>query len=305
VFDLERLTVAKLAPGIALSLAFSSLVIVGLLDYLTGYEISFAVFYLVPVSIAAWYVDRRWARLFAFASCLTWYFAELAAGYPYSNAAIPVWNAFVRFVFFQIVALLLPALRARLFAESRLAQTDPLTGLLNARAFLRRLEHDLALNARTSGSLTLAYVDVDNFKYVNDTYGHHEGDQLLRSIASRLEGAVRQADSVGRLGGDEFALILPTTDLNGARVIIGELAKSLASSVDEFSSVTCSIGAVVFQDSPDSGKAAIAAADQLMYDAKRGGKNALVLGVYAESALRIDQSQKLDAGSMPPRTGHS
>lgn len=298
------LTIANFSPVAAVLLALTSLAIVGFIDYLTGYEISFAVFYLVPVSIAAWYASRRWGLMLAFASSFVWYFAELGAGSPYHNLAIPIWNAFVRFLFFLIVVLLLSSLRGRLLVESRLAKTDALTGLLNSRAFLERLEHDLALVARTSSSLALAYVDLDDFKHVNDTHGHREGDRLLRTIAQKLVEGTRRSDTVGRLGGDEFALILPATDVEGAQSLMDKLARTLAGSRDDPYSVTCSIGAVIFRELPISADEAVAAADRLMYDAKRGGKNTLVVGIYSRSTLETDRTLQV-AFEKPHAPQHS
>ena len=279
---LARVTKALsgLSQATAIVLAVCFLGIFGLLDYLTGYEISFAVFYLAPVSIAAWYASRQWSLALAVASSLIWYIAELGAGYPYSHFAIPIWNAFVRLAFFVIVALLLSEIRRNLLHERKVARTDPLTGLLNRRAFLERLDHDLGISDRSGEPLTLIYVDLDDFKLVNDTWGHAAGDRILQSVASRLSEATRRADTVARLGGDEFALILPATDLAGARNVIDKIEKSLGSEDTTTRPVSCSIGSVVFSDPPLSATDAIDTADHLMYDAKRNGKRQNVVAVF-------------------------
>ena len=142
-----------------IALALAALALVGVLDRLTGGEISFSVFYVLPVAIAAWYADRTAGVVFALASSVVWYSAELASGYPYHHPLIPIWNACVRLGFFLIISVLLSALRDRLAVEQRFARTDPLTGLLNSRAFADRLEHDLRLIDRVGSPLTLAYVD--------------------------------------------------------------------------------------------------------------------------------------------------
>lgn len=288
MFEGANFLVSHFSRATVMLLALASLGILGLLDYITGFEISFAVFYLVPVGMTAWYGSRYGTIAIALASSLVWYLAEIAAGYPYTHPVIPIWNAFVRLAFFMIVALLISVLRERLLAEREFARTDGLTGLTNRRAFIDRLDHDIGISKRTSTPLTLAYIDLDDFKRINDTYGHDEGDELLRSIADTLTHASRRSDTVARLGGDEFGLILPATDLAGARIFMRRLGELLLHSGEIFQGITCSIGAVVFQDPPERTEEALKAADKLMYEAKRNGKSRHVIGIYAES--RVEQA---------------
>lgn len=262
-------------------IALLSVALIGTLDYLTGYQVSFAVFYLIPVGIASWYATRSWGLVLAVGSSLVWYMAEIAAGYPYTHAAIPVWNALVRLTFFVVIALLLSEVRARLLAETQSAKTDSLTGLLNSRAFREQLEHDLALMGRVGQPLSVMYIDVDDFKIVNDQHGHHAGDRLLKNVSGKLGESVRMTDTVARLGGDEFALILPGTDLDEARLIARKLGETFQH-VDEWGlTITCSIGAVVFDQQPGSSDDAVQAADRLMYTAKASGKNSQVVERYS------------------------
>jgi diguanylate cyclase (GGDEF)-like protein len=119
-------------------------------------------------------------------------------------------------------------LRAEIAALETAADTDPLTRLYNRRAFTRELRRAIAFAQRYHGRLCLAYLDLDGFKAVNDTFGHEAGDRLLRAAAGLLVDGVRTSDVVGRLGGDEFAVILPETDLDAARIKAGQLARALA-----------------------------------------------------------------------------
>lgn len=283
----QRVTSAELSRVKVALLSCGTLALVGALDALIGHEISFGVFYLTPVSIAAWYAGRRWGIAFALLCSVVWFVVEWNGGYSLSNAAIPVWNAFVRLVFFLVVALLLAALHAHLQKESQLASTDPLTGLLNGRAFRQCLTQGLAVTERNGGALTLAYVDVDDFKRVNDNAGHGEGDRLLRTIADRLTKGTRRADTVARLGGDEFGLVLPATDLDGAETLLLFLSETLGQMTAAGGPVTCSIGAAVFHALPEDVETAIAAADRLMYEAKKCGGNTLVAGLYSTSHLEV------------------
>ena len=263
-----------------LALTTCIVVVVGALDYSTGYELSMSVFYLAPVAVAAWYGRRRTGITVAILSCISWYLADFANGHQYSYPVIPVWNAFVRFGFFLVTSLLLTALRRSLRHQQHLARTDALTGLYGRRAFASRLKHDLALGRRRKRALTLAYMDVDDFKAINDAYGHARGDALLRSIGRVLQGSVREADTPARVGGDEFALIMPDAEGRDARQIISRMRRELrhAFAASHFR-VTCSIGVVTFLESATTPESALAAADALMYRVKGTRKGAVAFDV--------------------------
>lgn len=274
---------AGLRAGTMLALAAFGVVAVGVVDFLTGYEISMSVFYLVPVALAAWYAGGRAGVGIAVLSCISWYLADLAAGGRYTHAAIPVWNALVRFGFFAVTGLLLGALRSSLRAQELLARSDALTGLGGRRSFDDRVAHDLALAQRRGSALTIAYLDLDGFKAVNDALGHAEGDRILAAVGKALKGAVREVDTAARLGGDEFALVLPDTDERGARLVMEKVARELGAVLAAHpSGVGCSIGVVTLVNTGISPQHALAAADALMYEVKRKGKGAIAYRVLRE-----------------------
>ncbi|EXI81846.1 MAG: putative diguanylate cyclase YcdT [Candidatus Accumulibacter appositus] len=264
--------------------------LVGALDYLTGYEISMSLFYLGPVALATWYGGRRAGIGIALISCFFWYGTQLATGNPYSNSVIPVWNALIRFGFFFITSSLLTALRDGLVRQQQLARTDALTGLYGRRAFEERLEHQLAMAQRRKTPLTLAYVDLDNFKLVNDTLGHAEGDRVLRTTGQVLKKTLRKTDTAARLGGDEFALLLPESDGHGAKRVVENLVDELR---EAFSAngraVTCSIGVVSFLEPARSAAEVLAAADALMYEVKRRGRAAIAFRVVGGAFAEADR----------------
>lgn len=275
----------RLAGGQLLTLAACGVLIVGGVDYLTGYDVSMSVFYLAPVALAAWYGGRPAGFLIAALSCASWFVADLAAGHRYASPLILVWNALVRLTFFVITAMLLTALRQSLRDQQLLARTDALTGLYSRRVFEERLVHDLALADRRNGVLTLAYVDIDYFGRVNETYGHTGGDRVLQLIGRVFRESLREADTAARLGGDEFALVLPDADSDGARQTVAkleqELRKAFAAGHLE---VTCSIGVVTLLDPTISAERAIAAADEAMYQVKQAGKGAVRFGVVGQAS---------------------
>ncbi len=264
--------------------AAAALAVVGALDYVTGSELSLALLYVPPVAAAAWYAGRPSGLAMAALASVVWLVADrLALPMPHP-AAISVWNAAVRLGLFALTAELLCRVRETLARERRLARTDALTGLLHRRSFEERLAHDLELARRWRGVLTVAYLDVDDFKGVNDSHGHPAGDRALRRVGEVLTRATRRADSVARLGGDEFALVLPDTDSSGAEHLMERLRQDLAAAfADEPFAVSCSIGVVTFVEPPRSVEEAIAAADGLMYRVKRAGKGAAAFEVLASA----------------------
>ena len=137
-----------------------------------------------------------------------------------------------------------------------------------------------ALARRRKSALTLSYVDLDDFKAVNDAHGHVQGDRILRVVGPVLQGSVRATDTAARLGGDEFALVFPDTASSGAQQVISKLASELQEALDSDGwRVTCSIGVVTFLDSERSAEDAVATADKLMYQVKQKGKGAVAFRV--------------------------
>lgn len=251
--------------------------VLGALDHLSGFELSFSIFYLIPVSLGAWYIDRRSGLALCVLSAVAWLAVDLTSGHEYSHPLIPFWNGAVRFGFFALVAHLLATLRVHLRIEQELARIDALTGAMAGRAFRESTGERIRLAARSGRPLVLAYVDLDDFKSVNDTRGHGEGDRALRAVAKTLIGTVRGTDLVGRLGGDEFAILLPDTDEAGARGVLDKLREQLEKTAETGGwPIGFSIGAAVFTVPPKDPEEAIARADALMYRGKKAGKNRTV-----------------------------
>jgi diguanylate cyclase (GGDEF)-like protein len=267
---------SRLSRSALVLAALVAVALLGLGDRFTGYEISFSLFYLAPISVACWYAGRSAGLLLVLVSAATWALADLSAGHIYGNYAVFAWNALVRLGVFFAFAQLLCALREHLDLAQRLARADPLTGLDNRRAFIERLQHGLALAAREHRPLTLAYLDVDDFKGVNDAHGHAVGDQVLRLVARTLLKSLRRTDAVGRLGGDEFALLLPDTDRAGAEHLIAKTREALYHTFrTESARPTFSIGAVTFTEPTPDAERAVSVADALMYQVKSRGKDGI------------------------------
>ncbi len=159
-----------------------------------------------------------------------------------------------------------------------LAYSDPLTGLPNRLLLRDRLEHAIAAAQRNRSLVAVLFVDLDDFKYVNDSFGHHVGDQLLRDIADRARSCVREIDTVCRVGGDEFVVVLPELhDAQDAGAVARKLLTCLAQPyrVDVHDMrVTPTLGISVFPHHGSDAETLLRNADAAMYHAKENGKNA-------------------------------
>lgn len=253
---------------------FVFIILLGLVDHFTGYEISFALFYLAPVALVAWYGNAKYGAAASVASAVTWQIANTMAGETFSNPIIPYWNAATRLIFFLVFTFLLVKLKIALEHERTLSRTDYLTGIANKRAFYEIADMELNRARRYEYSLTVAYIDLDNFKQVNDRFGHEAGDAALQTVAETILSHTRRTDVAARLGGDEFALLFPETDYNAARLVIHRIQEALLSNMQKNQwPVTFSIGVLTYVNPTEGIDEMIRVADELMYEVKRNGKN--------------------------------
>ncbi len=166
-----------------------------------------------------------------------------------------------------------------------LADHDPLTGLINRRRFQEKLEEQIGYNRRYQATGALLFMDLDQFKYINDTYGHQTGDEYLRQVAHHLRSALRKTDTIGRLGGDEFGVLLPRVDARQTARVCEGLLKYLNGR--EFiyegrrTPFTASIGVAMFPEHSDKASDLLARADSAMYNAKEQGRN--TFRIYEEN----------------------
>ncbi len=248
--------------------------IIGVLDFLTGFVISFGVFYLLPVSIASWYVNSRFGKGMSIITAATWLTANLLTEPPSEySIAVLVWNATTRLGFFLVTSILLVKLKSALAREKNLARTDGLTGLLNSRAFEAASLEEIERARRYLYPLSMIYLDLDDFKLINDREGHASGDRLLAELARILRLNLRSSDIIGRLGGDEFAILLPETDSHAGEKICEKLREILTAGLQSMGwPLTCSMGLVTADGDAQDYQVMLREADRLMYEVKREGK---------------------------------
>lgn len=163
-----------------------------------------------------------------------------------------------------------------------LAVTDPLTGVANRRRFEEELEREFARAGRRRRQLGLILLDVDEFKHINDHYGHPVADQVLKAIGSGLQAITREEQTVARIGGDEFAILAPEADSDDLRVIAqrahGQVAAVRVDSPEGVVGARCSIGGAVVDATEGEASDLYADADAALYESKRAGRNRITIG---------------------------
>jgi diguanylate cyclase (GGDEF)-like protein len=161
------------------------------------------------------------------------------------------------------------------------AATDQLTGVANRRQFIERVEVEIARAKRGGAPFSLLALDLDNFKWVNDHYGHQVGDEVLRGFVQKCLDAIRPYDGVARVGGEEFMVLLPQSALEAARTIGERVRSAIAGSAFETGigrlvEITVSVGVSQFGPDGDTIDTILRVADERLYRAKREGRNCVI-----------------------------
>jgi len=251
--------------------------LLGVIDYMTGYAKSISIFYLIPVLISTWYTGVAAGILTALIAVFSTAVSGILAPYVPDKYFTLYWNAAVRTIFFITSILILNAWKK----ERIYARTDYLTGISNRYNFSEILRAEMARGKRFNHSLSLVYMDVDNFKTINDQFGHKAGDDLLKLVAKILRENFRSVDTIARLGGDEFVILMPETESAEVEDKIRMVQKSLLEKMNlKKWPATFSIGIAVFTNFTLSPDEIIKTADLLMYKAKQNGKNCITTNIY-------------------------
>ncbi|MBI4319029.1 MAG: GGDEF domain-containing protein [Chloroflexi bacterium] len=271
----------RLPKPVSVAVGLLFLAVVVALDINTGPGVSFSVFYLLPIFLGTWLIGRHFGIFISIVAALIWPLGNAAGQYALPSAVLPYWNAFVRLSTFLAMTFIIAALKRTYDHEKELARTDYLTGAANGRYFLELANLEISRARRYGHPFTVVYMDADNFKTVNDRFGHSTGDSLLRLVAEALRKDVRVNDLVARLGGDEFAILLPETGDVQAGVLIGRVQEMLSSAMERNNwPVTFSIGAITFLTAPSSFDEMMEKVDASMYSAKTAGKNMVKYEVF-------------------------
>jgi diguanylate cyclase (GGDEF)-like protein len=174
---------------------------------------------------------------------------------------------------------------------ARMADTDSLTGLANRRSLTKSLTREVARSQRSGEPLSLAVLDIDHFKRINDTFGHLAGDDVLRDVATAMAASVRDLDIVARYGGEEFAVVLPNCPSEGALLVV-ERVRAAITSATTMTKVTASAGVATVAGEASDGEALMAAADEALYESKRSGRDRVTVARTVRARATVDLASK-------------
>jgi diguanylate cyclase (GGDEF)-like protein len=258
-------------------------IFVGVLNRLMGPELSSSILYLIPISMVTWFTKRWLGILLSVLSALNWLITDAASGIVFSSSTVPYWNGLARFGSFLIFTFILAELKRALENEKNSSRIDFLTEVRNRRYFIELVDMEVKRAHTDDQPFSILYIDLDNFKLINDAFGHSAGDNLLRLVAKTIQDNIRKTDVVARLGGDEFAILLPGTGPELAEVITRRIQKINLDMVKKHEwPVTFSMGTVTFVGPPSTVNEVLKIADDLMYGAKKEGKNTFKHEVFGK-----------------------
>lgn len=275
------LRLARLRPAGVFALSAVLTAALSVAHHALGPAVSFDLFYLGPVVLAAWLAGRSAGLAVGALAACSWLLVERVPASAQAYPLVYYGNALTRFGAFGLVTAIVVALRAAVDHERLATRTDALTGLHNGRGFRELTHTEVRRLRRTGRPLTLAFIDLDHFKAVNDTRGHATGDLLLQTVARVIVQTLRSTDVAARVGGDEFAILLTETPAEPASIVLRKVHNALRLALEEAGwPVTTSIGAISCVQAPPSSDELIRLADELMYEVKRSGRNRVHHGVY-------------------------
>jgi diguanylate cyclase (GGDEF)-like protein len=296
----------RIPRGRAAMIVIGALAVTIAIDTVTGPEVNLVVFYLAITCFASWCIGERTGLMVVAVGVFM--LGEINSFGMHSHGArmdpgVLAWNMLGRAMSMTIMVALASGLRHSLDIARWSAATDPLTGALNKAAFRRRLPGLVSQAQRRGEALVMAYVDLDGFKGVNDGFGHAAGDTLLTTFARNASETVRAHDLFARIGGDEFVALLTVPTCAQGDIAADRLHDRLSRILRGTGhKVTCSMGAMVVEATQiASAERLVEAADALMYEVKRSGKNGLRIA-------RLDlqpNAPKESLAFLPDRRNHS
>jgi diguanylate cyclase (GGDEF)-like protein len=249
----------------------ASLLVVALIAYIDmidGPEIWLTPLYTLPVGAVAFFCAQKKQFLSVVVLSVV---CQTAVFHSYHLANIPeIADSCIALASSVLIAYFGRLARNSYLAMDALATTDFLTGLKNRRSFDSITDLEIAKQKRYGGHFSLAIIDLDGFKRLNDSLGHRAGDKALQALAGILSQSMRQSDTVARIGGDEFAVLMPNTMAADCQMICRQLSERIATQMaDAGFRITASIGFSTFEEPPESTSEALHKVDLAMYSAKR------------------------------------
>ena len=257
---------------------------ISILDYMTIDNFEFDFFYLLPLFIVTWFISAKAGFTIAVLAVFSWEIANKILDQTSFSWSTDLWNTSIELAIFYSFVYVLSELKHNFRKLEELANEDPLTGVANRRAFNQVADTELNRSRRFGSPFSIVYIDIDNFKAVNDSRGHNAGDAVLKKIATALRQNCRNIDTVARLGGDEFAILLPETNVEDTKKTVKRMKKLLNKfATDNQGAATFSIGIVAFSEPPTSTEEMIGIADKSMYFVKNQGKNSISFSTWPDT----------------------
>ncbi len=271
----------RMSARAAVAYSIAMLVMIAMGDYAIGRELSLSLLYLIPVMLITWKCSATAGVATSMLAYGLWaVITLLQTGRTYLPYVL--WEGALKLVTALLLIFALSRLKDSLTRVNLLARKDSLTDLANRVSFYELANHEMSRCKRYGGAISIAFIDLDNFKALNDRFGHDTGDEALRVVAQTLRAQLRSTDVPARLGGDEFAVMLAGMDARGASQAMQILQSRLLSAMQERGwRITFSIGLATFNKIPESVDQMIKHADMLMYKIKREGKGGVSEQVFA------------------------
>ena len=292
-----KLIADRLPVGLAvLLLAFTALGLVVAADYLTAYELSLSAFYVLIILAVSWFCGVWWGGLFTFLSIFSEIQIGLLTGTTFSEQAYFYISNGNRLFSYLLIAYLAAAARTLYERAQSAARVDFVTGVTNSTGFYERVAVEMARHRRSRAPFSVAYINCDYFKIINDGLGRSEGDRVLLAVGQTLRANLRETDVVARLGGDEFGLVFSPAGETEVLPLVRKLCENLDRTMAEHDwPITFSVGVGIFQKVPQNADLAIAFCDRLMQRVKALGKNKILHKVYDPDEVETPPPARLRA----------
>ncbi len=254
--------------------AFLLVLVIGGLDTITSYNISITILYIFPIILVAWYEGGLSAALLSLVSAVILALSDLTSDHMYSPVSITIWNGMMALGIFLIVAFSISVIKKLMIKTREYDNTDDLTGISNVRFFYGQARIAIGKSAVHKQPFTLAYIDINNLRQINDTLGHIVGDYLLHEAARTIKSTLRSTDIISRLGGAKFAVLMPDSKNEDIEVAIRTVQEQLSAMLKQNNwPVTFSIGVVTCNSPACTIDRLIKMAEDLVRTVREDGKN--------------------------------
>ena len=208
----------KRSPSFIGWLSLALVLVISVADVVFGDLFSAGPFFFLPIALASWYGSKRTGISLANFSTALWIISRICIGAHGFSPEPVIYDGVSHLAAYTFLAVIITNFRNVHRVEVLAADTDNLTGVLNPRGFYAELANELLRSIRYQRAFSLAYIDIDDFKHINDTMGHATGDLVLVSVAECCKSSLRVTDAVARLGGDEFACLMPETEAEASEI---------------------------------------------------------------------------------------